>query len=143
MSPSSFLSSSRFSACWLGPPCQTFVSFLTRVQRLSCIGVPGIPPPSQPVANFSTSSVPHPPRAICETLFRFALLAVCPSGSGCFLVWCNPYFACISFLLLHASLHTTNFMSSTPAVCTPTPVASPVSSDCHLYHRATLLHLLV
>lgn len=61
VSLSSFLSSLRFSACWLGPPCQTSVSVLTRVRRLSCIGVPGIP--SQPVTNFSrpASCTPREP----------------------------------------------------------------------------------
>jgi hypothetical protein len=110
--------------CWLGPPCQTSVSFLTRVQRLSCVGVLGIP--SQPVANFSTSSVPHPSRAFCETPFRFALLAVCLPAQADFWFSATRH---LTFLLLHASLRTTNFMSSTPAVGTPNLVVSPVSSN--------------
>ena len=121
VSLSSFLSSLRFSACWLGPPCQTSVSVLTRVRRLSCIGVPGIP--SQPVTNFFTSSVLHPPRAFCETLSV-------SSGSGYFLVWCTPHFTRISHFYCYTRRFIPRiFMSSTPAVGTLSPVTSPVSSN--------------
>ena len=104
VSLSSFLSSLRFSACWLGPPCQTSVSVLTRVRRLSCIGVPGIP--SQPVTNFFTSSVLHP---------REPFVRLFPFLPRLFSGLVHPtFYSHLTFLLSHASLHTTNFYVLNP-----------------------------
>lgn len=132
VSPSSFLISGV-----LVTPCQISASFLTH----SNAGASRIR--SQPVTNFSTSSAAQPPRAFGR-LFPFCSTSCSPFR---FLVWCSLDFTCIS----HSHCYT---LYSTPRILCPQrwslallplshPLGLPTRRHCHLYLRATFLHLLV